>query len=99
MTDKLHITDEEIEAIARALEAEGGFVTDDVRVSLREAREGDYLPALLCLSALERDIDPDIYWKPVQGVYREALTAGKNEQEAQRLAEEKLDEIWKQIQS
>ena len=93
------LTDEEIETIARALENEGDFVTDDVRISLRQARDGDYLPARLCLRALERDMDQVLYWKPVQAVYREALAAGKSQREAEMLAEEKLDDIWKEMQS
>ena len=93
------LTDAEIETIARALDDEGDFLTDDVRISLRQARDGDYLPALLCLRALERDMDQDLYWKPVQAVYREALAAGKSQQEAEKLAEGKLDEIWKEVNS
>ena len=93
------LTGEEIETIARALEDQDDFVTDDVGISLRQARGGDYLPAHLCLRALERDMDQDPYWKPVQAVYREALAAGKSQLEAEELAEEKLDEIWKVVQS
>lgn len=93
------LTDEEIETIARALEDEGDSVADDVRISLRQARDGDDLPAHLCFRALERDMDQDLYWKPVQAVYREALAAGKSQQEAEKLAEEKLDGIWKEVQS
>ena len=92
-------TDVDIETVARGLEAEGECVADDIRASLRQARDGDYLPAHLCFRALERDMDQDLYWKPVQAVYREALAAGKSQQEAEKLAEEKLDEIWKEAQS
>ena len=92
-------TDAEIETVARGLEAEGECVADDIRASLRQARDGDYLPARLCLRALKRDIDHEVYWKPVQAIYRQALAAGKSEKQAQALAEEKLDEIWEEAQS
>ena len=92
-------TDADIETVAHGLEAEGECVADDIRASLRQARDGDYLPAHLSFRALERDIDHEVYWKPVQAVYREALAAGKSQQEAEKLAEEKLDEIWEEAQS